>query len=336
MARLTLNGMYEYEPSIFDGMILPEDYDKQTLLFEILQRSGQLYPYHQQPLILKEGIRLWFARNYLNFDRTMAALTMEYNPIENYNRYENNRRTPDLTDEERNTGSDTLATSGSDTTASSGTDTSTLSGQDVNTLSGQDVDTLSGQDVDTLSGQDVDTLSGDDSVERTHTNYDEETTRSYTGYNEKNVKTGTDTTERSVSAFDGSGYQPAEKTVETFGSVQDSKDITGSYKDDKKITGSYKDTTDYGKVDTMDYGKVDTMSYGKSDTTTYGKTDTQTFGKISTDRHTGKEDFESHIHGNIGVTTSQQMIESELELRKFDIYADIARRFENEFIVQVY
>lgn len=328
MARLTLNGMYEYEPSIFDGMILPEDYDKPTLLFEIMQRSGQLYPYHQQPLILKEGIRLWFARNYLNFDRTMAALTAEYNPIENYDRNEKWRRTPDLTDEERNTGSDTLATSGTDTTSSSGTDT----------------DTLSGQDTDTLSGIDTDTLSGSDNVERTHTNYDEATTRTYTGYNEKNVKTGTDTTERTVSAFDGSGYQPAEKTVETFGSVQDSKDITGSYKDDKKITGSYKDTTTYGKVDTtaygkvdtMAYGKVDTMTYGKSDTTTYGKTDTQTFGKISTDRHTGKEDFESRIHGNIGVTTSQQMIESELELRKFDIYADIARRFENEFIVQVY
>ena len=53
-------------------------------------------------------------------------------------------------------------------------------------------------------------------------------------------------------------------------------------------------------------------------------------------KDTGKEDFTSHIHGNIGVTTNQQMIQSEIELRKFDIYVDIAMRFEHEFLVQVY
>ena len=42
------------------------------------------------------------------------------------------------------------------------------------------------------------------------------------------------------------------------------------------------------------------------------------------------------VHGNIGVTTTQQMIEQELELRKYDIYLTIANMFESEFIVRVY
>ena len=88
MARLTLNGMYQYDDTIFDGMVLPPDYDRQALFMEIMTRSGQLFPYHQVPEILKAAIRLWFSRNYLNFYRIMAALTAEYNPIENYNRYE--------------------------------------------------------------------------------------------------------------------------------------------------------------------------------------------------------------------------------------------------------
>ena len=50
-----------------------------------------------------------------------------------------------------------------------------------------------------------------------------------------------------------------------------------------------------------------------------------------------KEVEDIRVHGNIGVTTSQQMIESELSLRaKYDIYKIIAREFEREFLVQIY
>lgn len=44
----------------------------------------------------------------------------------------------------------------------------------------------------------------------------------------------------------------------------------------------------------------------------------------------------SRVHGNIGVTTSQQMIQSELELRKFNIYDYIADLFAGEFLMRVY
>lgn len=275
MSRITLNGWLQYDPTIFDGVILPEDYDRDALLAEIMSRSGELYTYHQVPYVLKENIRLWFSRNFLNFDRMMAALMAEYNPIENYDRHEDWTRTPNLTDEAKHTGSDSVEASGTDSTEASGSDTDTLSGNDT-------------------------------------------TTRSYNNYNESSTRTGDDTTERTVSAFDSGTYQPAEKTVETFGSVKDSKDITGSYDD----------STDYGKVDTMDYGRKDETTYGRKDETTFNST--------MTDRHTGTEKYTSRIHGNIGVTTSQQMIQSELELRKFDIYEEIAARFEHEFLVQVY
>ena len=259
MSRITLNGWLQYDPTIFDGVILPEDFDRDALLAEIMSRSGELYTYHQVPYVLKQNIRLWFSRNFLNFDRMMEALTAEYNPLENYDRYEDWTRTPNLTDESKHTGSDDVQ----------------------------------------ASGQDKDTLSGNDSM-----------TRSYTNYNESTTRTGDDTVERTVSAFDSGAYQPSEKTVETFGSIKDSKDFSGSY------------------TDKTDYGKVDTAEYGRKDTTTFNST--------LTDRHTGDEKYISHVHGNIGVTTATQMIEGTLELRKFDIYKEIARRFEHEFLVQVY
>ena len=49
-----------------------------------------------------------------------------------------------------------------------------------------------------------------------------------------------------------------------------------------------------------------------------------------TNTHTG------HVHGNIGVTTNQQMIEAELDLRKTDIYEIITREFIEKFCILVY
>lgn len=113
----------------------------------------------------------------------------------------------------------------------------------------------------------------------------------------------TDTSESKVSAFDSSSYSPSEQTQVSH-------------------TGFDKST--------------DEFTNGKQVQTTYNNTDALTHGEKIETTNSGTRDFDSHIHGNIGVTTSQQMIQAELELRKFDIYTDIARRFEKEFLIQVY
>lgn len=51
---------------------------------------------------------------------------------------------------------------------------------------------------------------------------------------------------------------------------------------------------------------------------------------------TGKEKFSSHIHGNIGVTTSQQMIEAERKVSEFSTYDFIIRSFANKFLLEIY
>lgn len=43
-----------------------------------------------------------------------------------------------------------------------------------------------------------------------------------------------------------------------------------------------------------------------------------------------------HAHGNIGVTSNQQMINEEINLRKTDIYKIIVQDFKNMFTLQVY
>ena len=46
--------------------------------------------------------------------------------------------------------------------------------------------------------------------------------------------------------------------------------------------------------------------------------------------HTGR------LYGNIGVTTSQQMLQSELDIAKFNLYDQIADIFCEEFCLMIY
>ena len=44
----------------------------------------------------------------------------------------------------------------------------------------------------------------------------------------------------------------------------------------------------------------------------------------------------AHLYGNIGVTTSAQMLEGELEIRKRDLISIIVREFKENFCIMVY
>ena len=77
------------------------------------------------------------------------------------------------------------------------------------------------------------------------------------------------------------------------------------------------------------YGKQ--LENTHNDTEAIDRTNTNKNTRDLNDTHTG------HLHGNIGVTTNQQMIEQELELlRHFDIYGYIAERFEEDNMLMIY
>ena len=89
MARITLWGFYQFtDKKLFDNIKLYEGFDKQVLIDLIMQQSGELFPFHQQPEYLQLNIENWFSRMYEQFKRMYIAITADYNPIENYDRIE--------------------------------------------------------------------------------------------------------------------------------------------------------------------------------------------------------------------------------------------------------
>ena len=126
------------------------------------------------------------------------------------------------------------------------------------------------------------------------------TTESSSAMDNTNGNTNTN----DVSAFNDSSYQPSSKST-LSGSIHqtDDTDSETNSRNTRSDTGSHDATTE----ETADYSTDNNFTH------------------------------DGHLYGNIGLTTSQQMVESELRLRsQTNIYDVIAEIFMRDFCIYVY
>lgn len=104
-----------------------------------------------------------------------------------------------------------------------------------------------------------------------------------------------------------------------------------------RYTDAHRDINDTGRYDSNSNGSTtgtvapfDSDSWRNSD-----KTNSET-NAGSTSESDKKDNFTEHVHGNIGVTTAQQMINQEIELRKQSFYKWLADRYIEENCLGVY
>lgn len=188
-----------------------------------------------------------------------------------------------------------------------GKDTRTLDHQDKRTLDTEDKRTLDSQDKRTLDSQDKRTLDTQD--KETRDVQDETTFDKTTG------------TEHTVSAFDSSTYQPSTNDEEHEGGT-----VT--------VDGTGTDTMDHTGTDTLDHTGTDTMDHTGTDTLDHTGTDTIDYSGTITDDKTNEHN--GRIHGNVGITTSQQMLQSEYDIARFNIVQQITDLFLTEFCLLIY
>ena len=164
--------------------------------------------------------------------------------------------------------------------------------------------------------------------------YSEHTTEEEGGGS--STHSGTDQRQINNSGTDQRDIQTSgtdQRDIQEGGTTTDTKEIsaynTAGYQADNKETVAHGKKTD----DDLTYGKKtdDDLTYGKQ------TIDSMTYGHKITDEKTGKSSYIEHTHGNIGVTTNQEMIRQELELLEdFDIYDWIAAKVEKELFLQIY
>lgn len=209
-ATMTLIGLYNWDNTIFDKLNVPADLNKDTLVNNILLRSGEFEVMYADPDFMKDAIGMFSDTWQPTFERWVKALAIEYDPLENYDRKE------DWSDT-RNS-SESGSTSGSSSSSTSGTTSST--------------------------------------------------------------------TTNKVSAYDAGDALTTRDQAQTYGADGSSSSGSSSGTSSSKISEGAK--------------------------------------------HNGR------IHGNIGVTTSQTMLLSELDLGYWNVYEKITDLFLTNFVIPVY
>lgn len=224
MSLLTVEGLYNYDNTLFDGFNVPYGLVKQIAIDAILMRTRELEILYPDFNYMKNRITIWSNKYQINWKKLYDTTVLEYNPIENYDRME------DWTDTD-----DETSTSARDNTRNT-----------TNTVK----------------------------------------------------STSTNEVMNSVNVTD-------QNTAFNAGLADHAKQITDG------------DTTENGTITNSETGK---------------DTENENVNGGRTGRHTRT----GRAHGNIGVTTSQQMIQSERDLVVFNLYDVIAESFIENFCLMVY
>ncbi len=87
-ARMTMIGLYNYDPTLFDGADFPEGINKDLAVETIMLRCGESPALFQSAPFMKMKISNTARKWYNNIEHMLSAIETEYNPIYNYDRFE--------------------------------------------------------------------------------------------------------------------------------------------------------------------------------------------------------------------------------------------------------
>lgn len=233
MATLTILGMYKFKKGLFNNLKLPDGISRDDVINRILLDGANFEILYSDFDFMQDAIGLWSNTWYRTFEKWLNALSIEYAPLENYDRIE------DWTDSSN-------SKSNRNSTENRNLSNSLRSGRDLQSIT-------------------------------------------------KN--TGSDNTLHNVSPYDSGAY------------VADSQDIAN--------LNNQSATTDTG-------------------TTTTSGTDSGTVTNNGNDSNNTNSTHKGRTHGNIGVTTSQQMLEEELKIARFNLIKQISDIFIKDFCIMLY
>lgn len=92
-AKISVLGLYYDNPGLFDGFSVPDGMDRETAIEQILQDCAELEILFPDAAYMQDAIRRWSAISQRAWKKLYYTVTVEYDPIANYDRTE----TRDLT-----------------------------------------------------------------------------------------------------------------------------------------------------------------------------------------------------------------------------------------------
>lgn len=87
-ATMSLLGLYNWDETILDGLVVPNGVNRQTVINNLLRECAELEIIYPQPEALKFFITEWAKERLPVWNRLESTLHYEYDPISNYDRRE--------------------------------------------------------------------------------------------------------------------------------------------------------------------------------------------------------------------------------------------------------
>ena len=86
--RLSVQGLYQYDNSIFADMAIPPELDRNTLIGNILLECAELEILYPDADFFKFAVKLWSEKEIERWNALYSTTQYDYNPTENYDRRE--------------------------------------------------------------------------------------------------------------------------------------------------------------------------------------------------------------------------------------------------------
>ena len=88
MGTMSILGLYSYDPTIFDDMLLPSELDHDTMVNNIVMNLAELEVLYPDPDFMKDAIKQWSRMRIQSWERMQTVLYADYDPFVNIKRDE--------------------------------------------------------------------------------------------------------------------------------------------------------------------------------------------------------------------------------------------------------
>ena len=167
-------------------------------------------------------------------------------------------------------------------------------------------------------------------------NYDRYESRTLAADDSRTLSNTKNTQNTNITTNAGTG------TVGNSGSTSETTDTDGTVVTNNEVSAfntsmmSPKDASTQNTDDTVTTTGTSSNTETRNTLDTLNANETGTETNSGTERNNRAETETTRVHGNIGVTTSQQMVEAELKLRQGSAYGIIAKTFANEMLLSIW
>lgn len=187
-ATMSIIGLKQYNQYLFDDLHLPADIDSATVTNNIIYTCAELEVIYPDPYFMQFAIGEWSKKELPIWEKIREMETADYNPIENYDRYDNEVETTDRARENKK--NDTInSTSKADaTTASETTNNGVNTAVSLDKVAGFNTDTLATNAQNTTSNTDATTGKDESTTESNSTGASVQNTVDKGNENENRVK----------------------------------------------------------------------------------------------------------------------------------------------------